>query len=168
MKVKGAEKAIRAAMNKRITEFKRSKDEGERSAKIIQNELRKTLREGVLPSGDNFPSLKQKTIERRRQLAKANKTSKYYKDSLSNATLTGDLVRKIFVKFVGGKMEIFGKGKHIKYKGVRGKNIKGSDSSIADIIESFASRGANLLGVPDSAKIRIKKQFLRFWRRKRG
>lgn len=159
--------AIKANLKSRVKEFKFNATESTAAAKTIQNELRANLRDGKLGDSKDFPKLKTETITRRKRLATVNKTSKYFNAAVSNATLTGETIRKIFAKSAIGKIVIFGKGKHAKYKGVKGKPIKGSDASIQDIIQGFADRGVKLLYVPQSAKTKIKKQFIRFLRRKR-
>lgn len=167
----GAKIKNQAAIDRRVREaisnFKNNQKELEKAARTIQNELRATIREGKQADDSSFPPLKRKTIERRARLSTVNKTSKYYTAGRSNATLTGDLVRKLFAKPSGRRIEIFGKGSHKKYKGIRGKTLKGSDASISSIIDGFRKRGVTLLGVTDSARKRIRTQFLRFLRRRR-
>ena len=162
-------KAIERRLKKLAKEFKNDNRELQKASKTIQNELRISLRAGVKPDGELMAPISTKWSNRRDDLAEVNKTSKFYRpNSLnSNATFTGDFVRKIVAIVKGNKIVLFGKGKHKGYKGLRGKKIKGSNAKISDIILSFADRGDILLGVTEKAKERITEQFKRFLNRKR-
>jgi len=162
-------KIIEAKLREVAKDFKSDKKELEKASRTIQNELRISLRKGIKPDGDMMKTISTKWSDRRDDLAQVNKTSKYYKpNSLnSNATFTGDFVRKIVAIVKGDKIELFGKGNHKGYKGVKGKPLKGSKASISKIILGFAGRGDILLGVTDKARSKIVDQFKRFLRRKR-
>jgi len=159
--------AIERNLNRRIKEFKNDNKELQKAAKTIQNQMRISIRDGKQPDGEGFPSLSSDTLERRVALSANNKTSKFYGQQKSNATFTGDLVRKLFAIVKGNKIVLFGKGNHKKLKGIRVKTLAGSDAPISDIVLGFADRGVKLLGVTETAKIKIKNQFVKFLRRKR-
>lgn len=159
--------AIRRKVERMARLFVTDPKELDKSATSIQSTLREGLREGEQPDDKKMPGNKRSTTTRRERLATVNKTSKYYSANKSNATFTGDLIRKIFAKAKGKYIEIYGSGNHKAYKGIRGKKLKGSDAPIADIISGFNDRGVTLLFVTKKAKQRIAKQFLRFLRRKR-
>ncbi len=160
-------KAIERKLKRLAKEFKNDNRELQRASKTIQNQLRISLRAGEQPDGKEFPPLASKTIERRKRLATVNKTSKFYAAGRSNASFTGDFVRKIVAIVKGNKILLFGKGKHKPLKGIRGKKLEGSDAEISDIILGFAERGVTLLGATDEARKRVNNQFRRFLRRKR-
>ena len=160
-------KAIQNNIERRIKEFKKDTKELERSARIIRTEIVRDTRAGKGFDGKSFPDLSEKTTTRRGRLATQNRTHKDYRQFFSNATFTGDTVRKIKSKVKSFKIEIGGQGKHKKIKGIRGKTIKGSDSDISDILSGLSKRGWKILGVSEGAKTKIKKQFLQFLRRKR-
>lgn len=162
-------KAIEQRVRRLAKEFKNDNRELKKAAKIVQNELRISLREGIKPDGNIMATISTEWSNRRDDLAEVNRTSKFYKpNSLnSNATFTGDLVRKIVAIVKGNKIELFGKGRHKGYRGIKGKKLEGSNAKISDIIKGFADRGDILLGVTEKAKQRIRNQFIRFLKRKR-
>lgn len=159
--------ALKKKLKKVMNSFTKDSVEMNKTSKILQNQLRISLRNGVLPDGRDIPANEDATNTRRGRLASVNPTSKYYSQYKANATFTGDTVRGITVKAKGKFMEITASGRHKKLKGVRGKPLKGSNADIADIVRGFKDRGVVLMGEPKLAKAKIKNQFIRFLRRKK-
>ena len=167
-KVKFNAKRFEKNLKKRFEGFTKDGKEMEKVAKTIVRNIKADAREGKDFDGKSFPSLASSTIDRRRRLAETNNVSRFFSAARSNATFLGDTINKIKGAFKGkGMVELFGEGKHRKIKGVRGKPLKGSDAKISDILAGLKARGWNILGVSEKSRNSIRKQFIRYLRRRR-
>jgi len=160
-------KAIERRIKKAVHDFKNNPKELKKSAATVQNEMRRNIRAGLQVNDTPMPLLSAETINRRVDIVELNTKSKYYSKFKSNATITGDFVRKLFAKPKGNKIIIEGLGTHKGYINSDGLIPIKSMVNISDIVRGFASRNVKLLGVTDNAKAKIKNQFIRFLRRKR-
>ena len=166
-KVRINTRAVQANINKRIKQFKSDKKEMNSAGKIIRNEIVADTRKGLGYDGDPFPFLSDKTVDRRYDLSGVNKTHQKFSAAFSNATFTGDTIKKIASIVKGNKIIIFGKGSHKTVKGIKGKTLANSRAKISDILGGLQSKGWKILGVSKRSKERISKQFVRFLRRSR-
>lgn len=167
VKITGIEN-IGKRIKRKIHEFKSSETEMNKVAKVVQNDLRASLRKGI-QSDDSvnyepMPELSAKTIERRLDMEEYNRTNKNYFPSLSNITFSGDLVNKIYAEHKAGEIIIYGKGEHKKMLGTTGKTLK--QSTIKEILRGLYDKGWRLLYVAEPSKRKIAKQFKEFLRRK--
>lgn len=166
-------KKITKNLKKRFSQFQKDEEELEKAGKIILREIRANARQGVGYDGKPLPSIttgKGSWDERRKALAKVNKTSKFYEPAsvTSTVSFTGDTIKKLKFKIKGNIIEIFGEGKHKKIRGVRGKFLKKSNSPIAKIIKGLRELNPSykIIGASDKAKEQIRTNFIRFIRRK--
>ena len=167
VKVKFNSAKFTKELTRKFQGFTRDKKEMEKVSRTILRNIKADSRDGIGFDGKSFPKIKSKTIERRAKLSSINNMSRFFKSHFSNATFMGDTINKITSKLVGkGKIEFFGKGKHRKIKGVRGKSLKGSDAPVGEILKGLKSLGYNILGVSQKSRESIKKQFLRYLRRR--
>ena len=166
-KVKIDSKAFTKRLVSKFNSFANDKKEMEKAAVVILRNIKADSRDGVGYDGNGFPSLKSSTVERRRKLGEVNNTNRFFAPGTSNATFMGDTINKIAAKFIGGGIiELSGKGNHRKITGVRGKKLEGSDASISDILSGLKKLGYKILGASDKSANSIKKQFIRYIRRK--
>jgi hypothetical protein len=150
---------------KKFNSFSRDNDELQKAGDIIVREIKADSRDGLGYDGEPFPDIKATTKRRRKRLAEFNKTSRFFSPAESNTTFMGDTVKSIRSKAKAGKIELFGKGNHRFIKGVRGKNIKGSNAKTSDILKGLSKLGFKILGVSDRAKKKIAINFRRWIRR---
>lgn len=135
-----------------------------KAGKTISSELAINYRLGLGADDKPFPSLKSKTIQRRRRLATVNKTDQRFRPAFSNITFGGDFVRSRRLSHQKNGVFIYKfTGQHIGYKGIRGKQSKPSSNS--EIAKNLSDLGYKLAGVPLKARQRILKQFQRYLRR---
>ncbi len=169
VKIKNPKK-ISKDLSKRFSAFTKSEAEMDKAATTMQRELVRNLRSGVGADDELLPDLKTSTIRRRDRLATSNRTNSKFISFFSNVTFSGQFVRSI--KVIATKTTVlnrrtftfFASGIHKGYtnlNGTKGKNVANSK-----IFTSLSKRGWKLAGVTESAKNKIRKQFIRFLRRK--
>ena len=154
--------AIERNIKRRIKQFKSDNKQMQKVAKIIRNEIVKKSREGEGYDGKPYPTLSTQWMDERDYLEDQVKTHKDYRPNSvnSNITFTGKLLRGIKAVVKGNKIVVSGKGTHKAYSG--NKRTK-----ISTILAGLSDRGYKILGVHDSAKARIAKQFRQFLRRRK-
>lgn len=152
-------------LNKKFEEFVNDPKELDKAGQIITREIKADSRDGVGYDSKSFPSISSKTIKRRSALSKMNRTNRFFSATKSNITFMGDTVNGITHKVKGRYLEIFGKGRHKRIRGVRGKYLKGSNAKISDILKGLNDLGFKILGVSNKAEKRIAIQFKRWLRR---
>lgn len=158
-------------LQQRFTSFVRDEAEMDKASRTIRAELLSNIRSGVDSKDDLLPQLQNSTGKQRGYVARYNKVHTRYRQWFSNLTFSGQFLRSLKVKAVkGGHLTFFYSGVHKGNKnedGERGDTVKNSE-----IFEWLNDRWFNgktnrLTGVTASAQNRIKKQFIRFLRRKR-
>jgi hypothetical protein len=165
-------KDLQKAIKKQTTKFLMNGKERKKMQTILQNEMRKGLREGEGYNGKELPIITTDWSERRQELIDfaGQKAHSKYSYGKSNVTFSGELVRNLFAAFKSItvksiKFELFGSDKkHKRYKTFKGKS-KAKQSSNEEIVAALQSRGWKILGVYPNAKKRIINQFKRFLRR---
>lgn len=138
-------------------------------ANRIKNKLILPIKkERKLPSGKKVPSNSKEWILHRRKLGMKNKTSKFFKNFVSNMTFTGRFLNSFKAKVSKKRLvtyEIGPEGSHRGYTGVKGGKGKTVDN--AKIGQGFIDRGVdytviserNKKEIAKSVKARIIKEF---------
>lgn len=158
-------------LNKQFTAFTKDEKEADKMAKVMRTELLLNLRSGIGGDDEILPDLKTSTIRRRGQMEGPNKTASKYLQFFSNVTFTGEFLRSLKViatKTVvlnSRRFEFFYPGRHKGYKNQNG--TVGKSVNNPTIYKGLTDKGWKLTGVTASAQNRIKKQFIRFLRRKK-
>lgn len=157
-------------LSKRFTSFTKNEAEMDKAAKVMRTELLLNLRNGIGGDDDLLPNLADTTERRRGHMARYNRTASKYLQYFSNVTFTGDFLRSLTIiatKTVvlnKRRFEFFYKGKHKGYKKRDGSTSKPVNNS--EIYKDLTARDWKLTGITENAQNRIKKQFIRFIRRK--
>tara|TARA_R110002167_G_scaffold198805_4_gene401936 strand:- start:4097 stop:4588 length:492 start_codon:yes stop_codon:yes gene_type:complete len=158
-------------LQQRFTSFVRDEEEMKKTAKIIRTELLLNIRSGVDSKNDLLPQLKNSTGKQRGYAARYNRVHSKYSQWFSNLTFSGQFLRSLKVKGVkGGYFSFFYSGTHKGNKteeGERGDTVKNAEIFGWLNDKWFNGRTNRLTGVTASAQNRIKKQFIRFLRRKK-
>jgi hypothetical protein len=163
-------KGLSKRLSKKFTAFTDSEAEMDKAAKTMHAELLLNLRNGIGGDDEILPDLKNSTIKRRGDIARANRTASKYLQYFSNVTLTGKFLQALKVIAVKTpilnrrRFEFFYKGTHPGYKNSDGS--PGKTVSNSKIYKGLTEKGWKLTGVTASAQNRIRKQFIRFIRRK--
>ena len=192
-------------ISKRFDEFTVDKKEMDKVAKVMKSELLINLRQLGRDANDvKLPTLRKSTIQKRKSIAKYNKTLKSFSPGKSNLTITGQLLRAINVEAnlatVKGMarfaMEFIGMHKPYVSKKTKSLNQRRGELSSKRLRRNLAKRAkkasagkpipnsdivkfiknnqynkwwstVKFLGVTKRAEARIRKQFIRFIRRRR-
>lgn len=155
---------IGSDIKKKFSSFTKDQGEMDRAAKIMRTELVANLRSGIGSDDELLPDLKIKTIKRRGELSRYNKTASKYLQFFSNVTFSGQFVRSLKVTSRGSFFDFIYTGIHKGYKNRNGTRQDDVKNSL--IFKGLSERGWKLAGVTTSARERIRKQFIRFLRRK--
>jgi len=168
MAIRGFDKFAKELI-KKLEAFTLSKVEMKKAGATVAREIKADGRNGKGYDGRPFPPIKESTEERREVLQDYNPTHGDYSAPKSNATFMGDTLDSISFKIKinkkKGKIILSGKGRHTLMRGPRG-TLSGSNAEISDILAGLTKKGWRILGASKRSKIKIKKQFIRFLRRK--
>lgn len=112
-----------------------------------------------------FKPLKPSTIERRKKLAKANRTSRFFAPAISNLHFTGQLLRSLAFKIVGRKVFVEPSGSRRPLKTLTGKRSTAKVPTNKQVAQHVADQGRPFLGVDESGKKAIRDVVVRHLRR---
>jgi hypothetical protein len=115
--------------------------------------------EGLDSKLSPLKSLKPETIEKRKQLAKYNKTSPKYSPGLSNLHFTGQLLKalKVATNSVGVIIQL--SGSHAPYKSKNGR--VGRDVENSEIAKYQEAQGRKFMGVDKELRQKIREMVAR-------
>ena len=168
MRVKIDAKKVRENIVKRFKDFESDPEQLDLFAKRIVRNVKADAVNGYNFNGEQFPSLSTQWIKRKSRLLTVNNPSRFYSAGKSNLSFMGDLLKAIKYKLSGKEVILLITGNHRKVKGIRGKNLKGSNSNLATIYDGLASRDKawGFLGVSEESRQYLRTLFIRFLRRK--
>lgn len=166
MKVKIDVKNLTQKIIQRFDKFSSSPVELKIASETILKNIKADSKKGIGFDGNQFPEIKESTINRRKVLEDLNPTDRFFKPRKSNATFMGDTIDGIVANVKENTIVLSGEGEHRPIFGARGFLLKGSDAPISSILKGLSEKGWKILGVSKRTTNAIRTQFIRFLRRK--